>query len=231
MAVVARGVRSARPATAPKHRKTSTPPEPVPPTSRVPDKSGAARQQDTPAAPDATLELPAVDQPDALERLTAAAPPGTNGRLKPDAWTRSRPLLSRIARPAPAGHAGAAHHPGQAGHLHPAPPGHPRPARSPDPDTTGWFASVKPDRGRPPPPSRMRRSGSAPRRQPDPLPRPATRGKPEARDWFTPAPGPARHLHPSSAGDPGAPRCAEPAGSADRPARQPDLPRRPSRTR
>src|SRR5581483_5746365 len=135
MAVVARGVRSARPATAPKHRKTSTPPEPSPPDQPgPPDKSGAARQQDTPAAPDATLELPAVDQPDARDRLAAAAPPGTNARPTPDA-------LERPAAPAPPSTPQATRDQVTA----PAKPGTSTPAAaSARPDTTAWFSPVKP---------------------------------------------------------------------------------------
>jgi cellulose synthase (UDP-forming) len=167
MAVVARGVRSARPATAPKHRKTSTPPEPSPPDKPgSSDKSGATRQQDTPAAPDATLELPAVDQPDALERLTAAAPPGTNGRPKPGA-------LDQVTAPA-------------------------------EPDRR--------DRPRLDTQERLTTPG-----QLDPLPRPATPGKPEARDWFTPAPaqpGTATLPQPETRERPAAPSRPDPADRA-----------------
>ena len=178
MAVVARGVRSARPATAPKHRKTSTPPEPSPPDKLgSPDKPGAARPQDTAAAPDATLELPAVGQPDVRDRLTAAAPPATNGRPKPDA-------PERPTAPAPPGTPQATRD--QVTTL--AKPGTPTPpAASGQPDTTDWFTPVKPDPlDRPAAPATPERL-SAPA-QPDPPPQPATEAKPQARDWFTPPP-------------------------------------------
>jgi cellulose synthase (UDP-forming) len=83
MAVVARGARLARPATAPKHRKTSAPGQPDAPDTpdspgqqdaaaeaEAPARADATRQPTTPAWPDATLELPAVDKPDPVGRRT-----------------------------------------------------------------------------------------------------------------------------------------------------------------
>jgi len=212
MAVVARGVRSARPATAPKHRKTSTPPEPGPPDKPgSPDKPGAACQQDTPAAPDATLELPAVDQPDALERLAAPAPPGTNGQSKPHALERLTAPAPPRTPPTTRDEISALAKPGPSTRLRPDTRDQPAaPAR---PDTTDWFAPVKPgplDRPAAPANPTARERLSAPA-QPDPLPRPVTEAKPEARDWFTPAPAkPDVPDRPGSQAQPGTSTRAQP---------------------
>ena len=231
MAVVARGVRSARPATAPKHRKTSTPPEPSPPDKPgSPDQPGAARQEEIPAppAPDATLELPAVDQPDALERLAAPALPGTNGRPKPD--TPERPTaLAKPGTPQPTrDQVTALAKPGtpqptrdQATAL--APPGTSAPPAAPtQPDTTDWFtpAPAKPDAldrpaapaesgplDRPATPAQpgTRERHSTPA-QPDPRPRPTAEAKTGARDWFTPAPAKPDPLAPANPDTNGRPK-------------------------
>jgi cellulose synthase (UDP-forming) len=202
MAVVARGVRSARPATAPKHRKTSTPPEPSPPDKPgSSDKSGATRQQDTPAAPDATLELPAVDQPDALERLTTPAKPGTSTRPRPD---------TRDQRAAPA-------HPDTTEWFTPAKPGSPdrpaapakpeaqerlsapgqpdplpRPATPGKPEARDWFTPAPAQPGTATLPQPETRERPAAPSRPDPLTAPASRPGPTAPAQPDPLTAPAK---------------------------------------